>query len=104
MKRRPRRKRATDDPARLSWTRRQLCCAPVLCNDAAEAHHPRQHAAGLASRAPDDTAIPLCRRHHGELHGLSGVFRDWDRARLQAWERERVAEHRAMYEGRERAT
>lgn len=74
---------------------------PADC-DAAEAHHPRQYAPGLATKAPDDTVIAICSRHHRDLHALTGPFKGWSRARLQAWERERVAEHRAMYEGRER--
>jgi hypothetical protein len=85
------------DPARLRWTRRQVCCAPEACTRPAHAHHPRQYAPGLALKAPDDCAIALCPRHHGELHALSGAFKGWDRERLQAWERERIAEHQERY-------
>lgn len=35
---------------------------------AAEAHHPKRPGLGMAVKAPDSEAIPLCSRHHNEQH------------------------------------
>lgn len=76
---------ANEDPDYLEWIRRQPCCVPG-CGKAAEAHHPR-HAVGLAQRAHDHRAIPLCPEHHGAgIHRLtSGFFKGWSREQVRAF-------------------
>jgi hypothetical protein len=60
----------------LAWTRR---CAGIV-----EAHHAGKRP-GVAKKAPDDTAIPLCSTHHIDWHAASGVFRGLDQAARRAW-------------------
>jgi hypothetical protein len=93
---RPKRKDA--DPAYLEWITSLPCvvCVDIVSRlagptlerivansplrrfqeDPTEAHHAGDH--GLAQRAPDRTAIPLCTRHHREsrdsAHKLGKAF------------------------------
>ena len=62
------------DLAHLAFIRSQPCC---ICydNTSVEAHHPRVgsinsgvRSCGLAERASDRWALPLCGRHHRQLH------------------------------------
>lgn len=92
---------AGEDRQYTEWVRARSCCAPVRCGARhSEAHH--RQGAGLALKAHDHEAMPLCVTHHRELHAMSGCFRQWDKARRKAWEREQVAICRAQYlnEGR----
>lgn len=68
------RKPREPDPAYLRWVRQQPCC---VCGDdvSVEAHHPRVGSIndpqpGMAQRANDRWALPLCGRHHRELHSV----------------------------------
>lgn len=65
------------DPGHLAYVRTLPCC---LCGDdvSVEAHHPRtvDHPegvvyTGLATKASDQWAVPLCGRHHRELHAMN---------------------------------
>jgi hypothetical protein len=49
---------------------RALPC--LICGDptTVEAHHPRM-TAGLGQKCDDDKAVPLCGRHHRELHRMN---------------------------------
>jgi hypothetical protein len=42
------------------------------CSRVIEAHHAGKR--GLGQKAPDDTCIPLCRRHHQQATDYSGFF------------------------------
>lgn len=57
------------DDGHLAFIRCQPCC---ICGDtvSVEAHHPR-FMAGMARKADDKAAVPLCGRHHRELHGMN---------------------------------
>lgn len=96
MKRRPRRARATDDPKRLAWMRPLPCCGPG-CRflGPCDPHH--RTGAGMALKAADDEAMPLCRRCHDELHDGRGVFGLMTRDALRDWQQEQVAHYRALY-------
>lgn len=77
---------AGEEPARVAWVRtlRCLCRGPgQICVGATEAHHagPR----GMARRAHDDTAVPLCLAHHRAWHDACGPFKGWARAQRRAW-------------------
>jgi hypothetical protein len=65
MQKRPRRRNAE----RLHQVR-QLPC--LICGDpvTVEAHHPR-FGVGMGTKADDDDAVPLCGRHHRELHTMN---------------------------------
>jgi len=65
MQRQPR----EHDEGHLRFIRREPCC---ICGDDVhvEAHHPR-FTAGFGEKAHDDLAVPLCGRHHRELHRMN---------------------------------
>lgn len=58
----------------LTYIRQQPCC---VCGDdvSVEAHHPRM-GVGMAEKCSDRDALPLCGRHHRELHA-TGNEREW---------------------------
>jgi hypothetical protein len=62
-------RRARDEQC-LAVIRRQPC---LICgNDVSvEAHHPRIGVVGMARKADDHAAVPLCGRHHRELHTMN---------------------------------
>jgi hypothetical protein len=49
-----------------------LCWWLGVYGTPAEVHHLRD-GQGMAQRAPDDEAIPLCPEHHRGRHGLHGL-------------------------------
>jgi hypothetical protein len=53
------------DPDYLAWIRTRPCC---VCGEdtTVEAHHPRI-GVGMAQKASDKWALPLCGRHHREV-------------------------------------
>jgi hypothetical protein len=59
----------------LAHIRRQPCC---VCGDDVhvEAHHPR-YGVGMADKASDRDAVPLCGRHHRELHATGSEREFW---------------------------
>lgn len=80
---------STKDPTYLARVRQLICCAYYLggsCESPIDAHHPRHLAPGIARKAPDACAIPMCRKHHACLHGLLGPFKGWKRDRLREWQ------------------
>jgi hypothetical protein len=58
------------DEAYLARVRREPCC---ICGDdtSVEAHHPRIGVVGMGRKADDAKAVPLCGRHHRELHTMN---------------------------------
>lgn len=103
---------AEEDAEHLNRIRSQPC---VVCA-AIPPSHPHHHTRGLdepcpcgashkpkgqaqrrgkGSRAHDHDAIPLCWRHHRQLHELVGFFAGWDGQRLRAWQDQYVRELRA---------
>ena len=103
MKRRPRRAKPGDDPARLRWLRAQPCAACGRIGPS-HAHHPR-HGVGLALKAPDSDAIPLCASDprtgrlgcHDALHRRHGLFWGWDSVRVMCWEMAQTARYQERY-------
>lgn len=71
------------DAAYLAYVRTLPCC--VCGNDVAvEAHHPRNVSldprhryVGLSEKASDRWAVPLCSRHHRELHAFGSEREFW---------------------------
>ena len=69
------------DPTYLKRLRTQPCC---LCDGIdVEAHHIRlasinddKHSPGLGAKASDKWVVPLCNRHHRELH-TQGEMQFW---------------------------
>jgi hypothetical protein len=75
---------AKEDPDYIIWLA-FLPCSVTDCQDrSGPPHHPRQNV-GTGLRAHDHRAIPICPRHHEELHGMHGYFEDWHRQRVRDW-------------------
>ena len=87
---------AGEDKGYLELVRRMYCCVEGCRATPCEAHHPRVGVVGLAQRGHDRTAIPLCTRHHGELHSLSGNFKSWDGVSLREWQQDRIHDTRGL--------
>lgn len=66
-----------------------------MCEGPIEAHH--RTGAGLALKAPDDEAMPLCQKHHKERHDGTGVFFRLTKSERRTWEAEMVARYQALY-------
>lgn len=66
MQRKPRKR----DEGYLHRVRGMPCC---ICGDdvSVEAHHPRIGIVGAGRKADDRDAVPLCGRHHRELHTMN---------------------------------
>lgn len=60
-----------------------------------EAHHPT--GAGLALKADDSKAFPLCVKHHRERHDHQGYFKELSKAERKLWEAEMVATYEALW-------
>jgi hypothetical protein len=85
MARKAPKKRAAErggDEEHLAWIRKQPCSG---CNARGpnDAHHPT--GAGLALKAPDREAVPLCRLCHTQYHDGTGRFEGWSKAEKRAW-------------------
>ena len=48
-------------------------------------------------KAGDDTAIPLCEKHHAEWHGASGTFRTMDKVDRRRWSDTAIQVTQARY-------
>jgi hypothetical protein len=66
------------DEQHLDFIRQQPCC---ICGDntTVEAHHPRVGTIngdnpGMAQKCSDKWALPLCGRHHRELHSKNEML------------------------------
>lgn len=90
--RRPRRlDTAQSNPAFLSWVHGEPCClASERCKGRIEAHHAGRKP-GMALKAADDTCVPLCTQHHGELTARRGAFAGMRREALRALQDDWVA-------------
>lgn len=89
---------AGEDPAYMEYLRGLPC--RVCGGRVGHPHH--KMGAGMALRSHDREAINLCgdgsRGCHGALHGLSGPFKGWDKARRRAWEAAAVFELQEDYD------
>lgn len=77
----------------LAWIRTLPCAVRTQplprktpCRYIVHAHHPV--GAGMALKAPDRRAIPLCGWHHqdGGLHQFAGPFEGWSIEQIHRWE------------------
>lgn len=85
---------AGEDPKHLTLLRTFPCALrSSTCDGPTEAHH-STHGRGMAQRAHDHEAIPLCRRHHAEFHKASGWFGGWSNRMRTDWQRDLVAAYR----------
>jgi hypothetical protein len=72
MQRRPRKR----NERALEAVRQMPCC---ICGDdtSVEAHHPRVGLFALGMKNDDEAAVPLCGRHHRELHAMGNEREFW---------------------------
>jgi hypothetical protein len=87
--------RASSDPAYLAWVRTLPCLgdkiAQALCRQPIHAHHAGRRP-GIAMKADDSTAIPLCELHHADWHNAGGIFRGLSKFERFAWAIQAIAE------------
>lgn len=56
---------------------------PTRCEGRVQADHAGERAYG--KKAPDDTTIPMCRKHHEERTDYKGAFKNWKAEQMRAW-------------------
>jgi hypothetical protein len=112
-KRKPRRlSRPGSDPAYLAWVRTQPCVLDTnhhsvihpwdgfcACEGRTHAHHAGRKP-GVAMKADDSTAIPLCDRHHRQWHDANGVFAGLTKLQRFAWSQRAIADTQGRYSER----
>lgn len=94
---------AGEDRRYLAWIRTQPCCSCSpgyvdglgVCGGPVEAHH--KTGAGMGLRAHDHETMPLCAKHHKQLHEFTGMFEHDSRMSRLAWQERRIAEHQKRY-------
>lgn len=90
------------DEAYLAFVRSLPCCVvDDKHGGRIDPHHAGERPAGR--KADDDTCIPMCRYHHDQWDGPmwhGNPFRTWDHEKRRAWQDERIAETRALWEKR----
>ncbi len=84
------------DPAFLAWVRTRPCCVRFGCEGHIEAHHAGKNP-GVGMKAADNTAVPLCRKHHRELTDHSGMFKRSTREELRMIQDNWIGETYALY-------
>lgn len=101
FKRKPRRPRDTDDPVYLAWVRRWPCCVGGMLCGPARAHHAIEMGGrrikGMALKAPDAEALPLCEMHHTQFHLGQGFCKGWDKLRRRAFQQDEIDRLRAIW-------
>jgi len=85
---------ADEDPKHLDFIRSQPCALHgPECQGSIAPHH-ATFGRGLSQRAHDHCAMPLCFKHHFELHAGIGHFADWDHEKRTAWQQDMVEIYR----------
>lgn len=74
--------RPTPNEPYKSWIR-SLPCLIVGCRVKPEAHHVEHN--GMAYKGRDESCVPLCTRHHQELHGHGRQRFERERGIELAW-------------------
>lgn len=72
-----------------------VCGVWTECLGVIHAHHAGER--GLGQKADDWTCIPLCARHHGEIHDCRGTFAGWGKALRREWSAEQIRATRAEW-------
>ena len=89
------------DQAYLDWLETQPGRSPKgLTPPPSIGHHLRHTETGapMGGHLKDDRrAISLSWANHGHIHALTGPFRGWSVAQVQAWENQQLAIQRAQY-------
>lgn len=83
-----------DDPDRLTWMRKLPCCA---CNASPPSHAHHSTGAGMALKAQDSLAMPLCHVCHRALHDHTGMFRTMNRPVFKSWQAAQCSRYQTLY-------
>lgn len=104
------------DRERMGWCKMQACTVAEIgfdalravatipaalwrCDGVIEADHAGERIAGKGTKAPDDTVIPMCTRHHRDRTESKGIFAYMSPEQRKQW-RDRAVEHaRELYAG-----
>ncbi len=65
------------------------------CSGVTEADHAGLR--GMGQKAPDNTCVSLCSRHHRDRHGCMGFFRGRERLWKREWRANAIAFTQARY-------
>ncbi len=95
---------AGENPAYLRFVRTLPCRLHLNdpCDGPIEAHHAGER--GLGQRAGDDTAIPLCLKHHRCWHDASGPFKTWKKHQRRGWIDQQIRWVRRQFAKQSRTT
>ena len=92
------------DFAYMKWVKTLPCLLNArqhgACSGVVEADHAGLDS-GLGQKAPDNTCIPLCSRHHRDRHAAMGMFFDRSRAWKRAWRLMAIDKTQAEYAARD---
>jgi hypothetical protein len=87
---------ADEDRDYTAWLRKLPCCAP-RCREPIAGHAHHRTGAGVAIRAHDHKAIPLCPVSHHNFHAGAGEFEGWTKEERAAWQDKMIALYRTAY-------
>ncbi len=78
----------------MGWLGDQPCCA--CPRPSGPPHH--KTGAGMARRAHDHDAMPMCPDCHNSIHStMFGFFKGWEKAKLQRYQDNMVKMYRKLY-------
>lgn len=84
------------DTEYMAWIRSLPCIlAGNHCSGRVHAHHAGKRAFGR--KASDNTCIPLCAGHHGELHERRGYFLTGGASFVRQWQDARIADYQRAW-------
>lgn len=91
-----------------AWLLMQPCCCQPCVSSVVIHHHTagetEPHAKSLggrrgkSQRCSDTQGMPLCFRHHKDLHELRGFFAEEDKHSLRKWQDDQVKRLQRLYE------
>lgn len=95
--------RPGSNPAYRDFVRSQPCCVRGMpgagpCAGEIEANHAGAKP-GMAMKAPDDTCLPKCHRHHEQWTIHRGAFLGWTKNQRRAWADPLIEIMRALFDG-----
>jgi len=86
------------DMERIAWIWTLPCAARTLGQCYGRACAPHAGRRPVGRKAPDDTCIPMCSRHHAQRGSFKGPFRLWDQQRMRHWLATMVEHYQKLYE------
>lgn len=87
---------ANEDPDYIAWLGRQKCCVEGCHEWSGPPHHARQWV-GAGRRAHDHRAVPMCHKHHHDLHSMRGHFKGGMQSVIRGWLNQKIEHYRDEY-------